>query len=164
MNTDDRMSGRWIGLLLAGALVLGACGSTTSESEAADDDIVSAEPAALALAEEVTAEQTTADEAPANLTSADEFDVDDFTSLEDLENVELTPELITEIRTNEAARPIVVAEMEAQGLTADQASCLLDNVSPGLFIVFGMGAQPDEEQFVELIELLGTCEITGMTG
>lgn len=158
MNMDDQTSRRWIGVLFAGTLVLGACGSATSEPAAADDPAVAVadEPDALALAEDAPGEEAPVDDAA----PVAEFDIDSFESLEDLEQLEVTPELFEAIRSSETARPIVLAEMESQGLTADQANCFLDTVSPGLFTVFGAGEQPDEEQFAELIELLGVCEMT----
>jgi len=155
MNMDDQTSRRWIGLLVACTLVLGACGSGSSEPAAAD------EPEALALAEETPADEAPADEAAAGETvPMAEFDIDDFESLEDLQQLEVTPEVFEAIRASETARPIVLAEMESQGLTPDQAVCFLDTVSPGLFTVFSVGEQPDEEQFAELLELLGVCEMT----
>lgn len=154
-------SRRWTSLLLCSALVLGACGS--GESSAGDD---TASPSALALDESTatvvdTDSAETTDASVTDIPSAEEsgFDIAEFASLADLENVELTPEVFEELKTNEASRAAILEEMEAQGLDADSAVCFLDEVSPGLFIAFGTGQEPTDEQFGELLTLLDTCEV-----
>lgn len=151
MNMDDRKPGRWIGLLVGGALVLGACSSRSAEVSSADEPDPS--PSALALEDSTPSVEvsTPAEEAV--------FEIAEFSSLADLENVELTPEIFELLKSNEASRAAVIAEMGAQGLDAEQSECFLDEVSPGLFIAFGTGEQPDDSQFGELLSLLDTCEI-----
>lgn len=163
MNMDDRQRGRWIGLLLCGALVLGACSS--GSEEAAPSDAVDESPQELALDD--AAASTGADAATTIETDSTDvaaagdapFDIAEFASLADLESVELTPELFEQLKTNELSRAAIIEEMGANGLDAEQSACFLDEVSPGLFIAFGTGEQPDDAQFGELIGLLGTCEI-----
>lgn len=148
MNTDDRISGRWIGLVVGAALVLSACSSTSSVASPTDE--VETSPIVLPLDETTSADAVVADAS---------FDVADFDSLADLENVELTPELFEELKTNEVSREAIIVEMGVNGLTPEESVCFLDTVSPGLFISFGTGEQPDDAQFAELLELLDTCEI-----
>ena len=159
------MSGRRIGRLFSPALVslalvLGACGSDASDTPAAPD--TSAPPAALALddADETGAQTTTDDVSASDVGSTDTvFDIAEFASLADLESVELTPELFEQLKANDASRAAIIVEMQNQGLDAAQSECFLDQVSPGLFIAFGTGQQPDDAQFGELLSLLDTCEI-----
>ncbi len=153
MNTDDRMSGRWIGLLVSAALVLGACSSTSTEDAAADDP--DSPPATLPLDDATSTDETDTESAAEDQI----FDLEEFTSLSDLENIEITPELFEMLKTNETSRAAVLEEMEAQGLGSEEAVCFLDQVSPGLFIAFGSGQQPDDAQFGELLGLVETCEI-----
>ena len=152
MNTNDRMSGRWIGLLVSAALVLGACSSASTEASSVDDP---ESPASLPLDDGTSTSETDTETTAADQT----FDLDEFTSLSDLENIEITPELFEMLKTNETSRAAVLEEMEAQGLGSEEAVCFLDQVSPGLFIAFGSGQQPDDAQFGELLGLVETCEI-----
>lgn len=151
MNMDDRKSGRWIGLLVSGALVMGACSSSSAETSSADE--LDPSPSALALEDTTSSAEVSAPVEEAA------FDIAEFSSLADLESVELTPEIFELLKTNEASRAAVIAEMGAQGLDAVQSECFLDHVSPGLFIAFGTSEQPDDAQFGELLGLLDTCEI-----
>lgn len=167
MNTDDRQRGRWIGLLLSGALVLGACSSSSGEAAVPavvdeSPDALALDPAAPSTEADVTEADEAADDEAADGEAADAsapFDVAEFTSLADLADVELTPELFEELKTNEVARVAIIDEMGKNGLNVEQSECFLDGVSPGLFIAFGTGEQPSDAQFGELIVLLDTCEI-----
>lgn len=157
--------GRMGAVLLSAALLLGACGSggdATASSDNLDTPV-----SALPLDDEPQSDDVTSvddasvdDAAPAadsGETAA--FDVSDFTSLADLEGTEITPEIFEALRTDETARAAVLVEMGTQGLSPEESDCFLDEVSPGLFIAFAAGEQPDEEQFTELLGLLDTCEI-----
>ncbi len=160
MNMDAHTPGRWIGLLIAGALTLGACGSGTESPTAALVDEPSDGATELALVED-DAVEAPADELPEPVeTEAVTIDLDDVDSFDDLAGVEMTEELFEAMRASEVMRPIVLEEMTSQGLTGDQAVCFFDNVSPGLFVVFGEGDAPDDDQFAELMDLLVTCDIT----
>lgn len=151
MKTDDRSPSRWIGLLVGAALVLGACSSTSTDDAAAEDT----SPSALALDDAASTDEAELEPDPADAV----FDIAAFTSLADLEDVELTPEIFELLKVNEASREAILVEMRAQGLDAEQSVCFLDQVSPGLFIAFGTGQQPDDAQFGELLGLLDTCGI-----
>ena len=157
MNMDAHTPGRWIGLLLVGALTLGACGSGTEPPTAALVDDPSDEAAELALVEEDAATAPADDTPEAESTP---IALDDFTSLDDLDGVEMTEELFEAMRSSDVMRPLILEEMVDQGLTADEAACFFDHVSPGLFVVFGEGDAPDDDQFTELMDLLVTCDIT----
>lgn len=141
MISSDRMSGRWIGIIVAGALAIGACGSSGGENAA------------------TTPETLPLEEAPAVASTIPAEDLDDVSSSSELDGVELTPEVFEELKTDPESRAAVLEEMMGQGLTADEAACFLDSVSPGLFATFGNGDQPNDAEFAELLELLDTCEI-----
>ena len=145
MNSDARLPRRWVGIALGAALVLGACSSATTDEALAVDEIE--EPNELAL----DVEETATDESSP--------DVEELEMLGGLTAADLTPELFEELKADPVSRAAVVEEMSNQGLDAEQAECFLDNVSPGLFITFSLGDQPDDAQFGELLQLLETCEI-----
>lgn len=152
MNTNDSTSGRWVGIAVSAAFLLGACGSTPTEDATADTS-----PPALMLEEAPT---TTVAESPIiEAPAAADVDVAEFSGLEDLSGAELTPELFEELKTDESSRAAIIDEMVANGLSPDDAACFLDSVSPGLLMTFGVGDDPDDDQIVELFSLLETCEI-----
>lgn len=164
MNKDVHTTGRWIGLVMVGAVVgaltLGACGSGTDSSTAALVGDTSDDAGELALVEDV-ADQAPPDTAPeAEDTQLESIDLIGVDSLDDLDGLEMTESLFEAMRSSDVLRPLVLEEMVEQGLTETEATCFFDNVSPGLFVVFGEGDAPDDEQFAELMELLVTCDIT----
>lgn len=132
-------------MVLGAALVLGACGSNATDDAVSVDESAEA-PAELAL------DATAPDQTQGSADDAAEAE-------NDLSAIEVTPELFEQLKTDEVQRAEVLEEMSAQGLSAEEAECFLDNVSPGLFVTFGTGAQPDDDQFAELLQLLDTCEI-----
>jgi len=151
MSSDHGLSRRWIGIAVGAALVLGACGAGATD-EASMSDTTDA-PAELAL-----------DAAETDGDAENEAEVDDSDAVAegispDLETIDLTPEMFEELKTDEVSRAAILVEMRAQGLDAEEAECFLDTVSPGLFITFSVGEQPDDEQFAELLQLLDTCQI-----
>ncbi len=168
MDKDAHVtSRRWIGLLLAGAFALAACGSGTESptdlaNDSGDSGVADVEGSELALADEAPeidpADDDAVDEPPM------ELDLDEFDSLDDLDGVTMTPELFEALRTSEVMRPLVIQEMADQGLSPEEAGCFFDNVSPELFVVFGEGEAPNDEQFAELMDLLVICEIPFTAG
>ncbi len=160
MNMDAHTPGRWIGLLIVGALTLGACGSGTESPTAAFVNEPSDGATELALVEDDAVEAPSDEMSETVDTESAPIDLNDVDSFDDLDGVEMTEELFEAMRSSEVMRPLVLEEMVDQGLTEDQAVCFFDRVSPGLFVVFGEGDAPDDEQFAELMELLVTCDIT----
>jgi len=149
MNTDVRLSRRWVAAALSAAMFLGACSSSSTE-ESSDDA-----PSELALDTE-TVETEVVD---TEQTETEVVDTEEAEAADDLPPTEFTPEMFEELKSDDVARAAVLQEMQGQGLEAEQAECFLDNVSAGLFSTFSAGVQPDDAQFSELLELLEICEI-----
>lgn len=152
-------------MLATAALVLGACGSgasdqaTSDETEATPDTLPYEAPSEPSSPTTAPADNAPADTAPADAESAVPGADEEFSSSSALDDVEITPERFEELKTDEELRAEVLAEMQGEGLTAEQAACFLDRMSLELFVTFGRGEAPDDAEFEELLGLLDTCEI-----
>lgn len=72
----------------------------------------------------------------------------------------LTVESFETARSSEATRTVMIDGMiGSRDLTAEQAGCFIDEVSPELFVVLGNDLEPETAQLTELFELLDTCSI-----
>ena len=73
---------------------------------------------------------------------------------------ELTVESFEVARSSEATRDqLIRGFIGSQAITQEQGACFIDQVSPELFVTLGNDTDPADEQVVELLELLETCDI-----